>query len=257
MTKIKHCPLSKFSGNEIYKSQWYEDYILAYVFKDVDKGFYIDVGTNNPNIASVTKYFYDLGWNGINFEPQEKYFEMLKQHRPRDININKAVGDSIGETIFVIPYKPEEGIASMDNSMINSLSKDDNKYYLAHNVKTTSLNATLEELNVKEIDFLKIDVEGAEDKVLRGIDLKKFRPKVIVLEAWLPLSGKDYYSYLKFEHILFDNDYLLAMDDELNRYYYRKESPELAAKFREIRKCVVLDKMRRDAFCQNENYCKL
>jgi len=47
------CPPSKFE-NGMYYSQVYEDYILAYVFKNVDSGFYIDIGANDPNVFNLT-----------------------------------------------------------------------------------------------------------------------------------------------------------------------------------------------------------
>lgn len=53
------------------------------------------------------------------------------------------------------------------------------------------------------------------------------------------------------------NGYKFGMNDDLNRYYYRKESPEFAIKFREIGKCVLMDKLAKDNFCQNEDYCQL
>ena len=43
-----------------------EDLILADILKDVKEGFYVDVGANSPTVYSVTKAFYEQGWNGIN-----------------------------------------------------------------------------------------------------------------------------------------------------------------------------------------------
>ena len=50
-------------------SQCLEDFILYCVFYDIENGFYIDVGANDPNDISVSKYFYLDGWHGINIEP--------------------------------------------------------------------------------------------------------------------------------------------------------------------------------------------
>ena len=40
------------------------------------------------------------------------------------------------------------------------------------------------------IDFLKIDVEGAEGDVLFGGDWERFRPKVVVAEAVAPMTSE-------------------------------------------------------------------
>ena len=51
-------------------SQNFEDVMLWRALKDVENGFYIDVGANHPAIDSVTKLFYENGWSGINIEPE-------------------------------------------------------------------------------------------------------------------------------------------------------------------------------------------
>ena len=40
-------------------------------------GFYVDVGANHPTFHSVTKFFYDRGWNGINIEPNTELVREL------------------------------------------------------------------------------------------------------------------------------------------------------------------------------------
>ena len=77
------CPVRGAFGNgPTYYSQYYEDYILAYVFKDHEHGFYVDVGANDPIVHSVTKHFYQLGWRGINVEPHpEKYGRLCRDRR--------------------------------------------------------------------------------------------------------------------------------------------------------------------------------
>ena len=69
-------------------SQFYEDLILFCIFYDVENGFYIDIGANDPDFMSVTKAFYLAGWRGINIEPLPDKFKYLEQKRPNDIIIN-------------------------------------------------------------------------------------------------------------------------------------------------------------------------
>ena len=66
-------------------AQFLEDMVLYCALKDVDKGFYIDVGANDPTNLSVTKFFYDRGWHGINIEPLPDKCALLAEMRPRDI----------------------------------------------------------------------------------------------------------------------------------------------------------------------------
>ena len=71
--------------------------ILYCALKDVDKGFYIDVGANDPTSLSVTKFFYDRGWHGINIEPLTDKCALLSEMRPRDINLCVGLGSERGK----------------------------------------------------------------------------------------------------------------------------------------------------------------
>lgn len=61
--------------NVISYSQNFEDIILWRALKNIENGFYIDVGANDPVVHSVTKLFYENGWRGINCEPVEYWFK--------------------------------------------------------------------------------------------------------------------------------------------------------------------------------------
>ena len=78
--------------NFITYAQFLEDFILYCIFYDIDNGFYIDVGANDPNDISVTKAFYLNGWHGINIEPLPEMQQLLLKHRSRDINLNIGAG---------------------------------------------------------------------------------------------------------------------------------------------------------------------
>jgi hypothetical protein len=101
-------------------------------------------------------------------------------------------------------------------------------------VPMTTLATITRQLDGADVQFLKIDVEGAERDVLLGGEWRAFRPRVILLEAIKPkLPGCDIYSYepawFEWEGLLFKNGYEFGLFDGLNRYYYRREEPELRA----------------------------
>jgi FkbM family methyltransferase len=251
LKRLDQCPQTKFDGAEDRLfSQFYEDYILSYVFQGADKGFYVDVGAHHPHNGSATKYFHDKGWSGMNFEPQVEFYNQFLTYRPKDININKAVSSSNSTVILYIPdtIKGWAGIDPRIEQRAKSISAT-----TKIEIQAITLTEAFKSHNISDIDFIKIDVEGHEDKVLEGLDFKTFRPKVFIIESSSPTNA---FGYLNFEPIMLNNGYKLGMDDELNRYYYRQESPEFAAKFREIRRCVIMSKLLRDKFCQNEDYCQ-
>src|SRR4051812_1354714 len=87
-------------------AQNFEDVLLARVFSGRTVGFYVDVGAADPINLSVTKWFYDQGWCGINIEPNRILFERLAADRARDINLECGIGAASGEAPF---FEPEVG----------------------------------------------------------------------------------------------------------------------------------------------------
>ena len=81
-------------------AQNFADVMLRRVLQDVKAGTYIDVGAQDSTVDSVTKWFYDSGWSGINIEPHPDYFAQLTRDRPRDINLKNAGADTEGNAQF-------------------------------------------------------------------------------------------------------------------------------------------------------------
>jgi FkbM family methyltransferase len=207
-------------------AQNFEDVILHRVFRNKKDGFYIDVGAWDPVVDSVTKFFYDEGWCGINIEPNECYFNKLAAERERDINLHLALGQQ--EEIRTFYVFKEYG-----NSTFDEPSRDRfvELGFQAEpkSVKVSTLAAICRDHVDRPIDFLKVDCEGWEKKALGGADWDRFRPIVIVVEATLPQTNIP--SYLEWEPILMEAQYDMVYFDGLNRFYLRRDSPGLRAHF--------------------------
>jgi hypothetical protein len=76
---------------------------------------------------------------------------------------------------------------------------------------------------------MKIDVEGMEERVLKGWDPRTLRPWIIVIEATLPNSRET--NSGPWEHLLSEANYHFVYFDGLNRFYVASEHPELKASF--------------------------
>ena len=92
----------------------------------------------------------------------------------------------------------------------------------------TTLATLCEKHGLGSIDFLKIDVEGAEGDVLFGGDWKRFRPKVVVAEAVTPLASEQ--GWQDWEPFLISQGYHFVLFDTLNRFYVAQEHRELLAR---------------------------
>jgi FkbM family methyltransferase len=77
-------------------AQNFEDVLLWRVLKDIRGGAYVDVGACDPTEGSVTRWFYDRGWAGVNIEPIPELHARLERERRRDINILAAAGAAPG-----------------------------------------------------------------------------------------------------------------------------------------------------------------
>lgn len=210
-------------------AQNFEDLYLWRALKNIKNGFYIDVGANNPTIDSVTKYFYDIGWHGINIEPLTQNFKALERERVNDINLQLAVGNENTEIKFYdtsIQGEYYSGLASasFEVAQMHSMSGICNEEI---NVKMTTLEYICDNYicDNQDIHFLKIDVEGFEKAVIEGANFKKYRPWIIVIEATKPGTQELYFEH--WEYLILADRYEFAFFDGINRYYYASERKEI------------------------------
>lgn len=211
-------------------AQNFEDVVLNRVFHNVNQGHYVDIGAFDPAIDSVTKHFYDHGWSGVNVEPVARFHAKFVAERPRDWNLNVVVGSSVGEVAF--QEWGDSGLSTI-REMFDARAVERLGFQCTtRKLPMTTLAEISKQLPDADVQFLKIDVEGAERDVLLGGEWRAFRPRVILLEAIKPkLPGCNIHSFeptwFEWEGILLQNGYEFALFDGLNRYYYRREEPEL------------------------------
>ncbi len=190
---LKNNPLYKIirkAGlNYLYKlpnksySQEGEDLILNRYFDYKPNGFYIDIGAYHPTRFSNTYLFYKKGWKGINIEARPGSKEIFDKVRKRDLNIEAAVSDEIRELIY---YKFNEPALNGFSKEISLERNKSEKYKIIEEIKIQT--TTLKELFSKQlkpnskIDFMTIDVEGHDLKVLKSNDWKLYRPNIVLVE---------------------------------------------------------------------------
>lgn len=199
-----------------------EDIVLDRVFARGRRGFYIDVGANGPVVDSITKHFYDLGWHGINIEPSAQPFQELAAARTRDVNLNVGLSDVAGEGTF---YAFEESTISTFSPQSAARLHELGKTSTTLTVPTMTLAEVCAAHVTGTIDFLSVDVEGHEYQVLSGADWKRWRPRVVVVEATEPTTPIP--AHERWEQILLDAEYLFATFDGVNRFYVRAEDADL------------------------------
>ena len=161
-----------------------EDYHLAQVFAGKTDGFYIDVGAGHPVADNVSFHFYLQGWRGIVVEPQERLCALYEHLRPRDIAASVLIGAESGRAKFH-EVDRLHGFSTTVERHARGAAKFGASFRTSRKFVLT-LASLCDAHRVEEIDFLKVDVEGAERDVLAGADWRRFRPKVVLVEAVAP-----------------------------------------------------------------------
>lgn len=163
-------------------SQLFEDHFIDKYFNHKKKGFYVDIGANDPACINNTKLFYCKGWKGMNIEPNTGLFKKFLSKRGRDINLNIGIGHEKGLHDFYV----------FKNHVYSTFSKEEAGKRISKGfsveIKKVEVDR-LENILAKHlpkdhvIDFFSIDTEGYDMVVLKTNDWKKFRPKLICIEV--------------------------------------------------------------------------
>ncbi|NOU06198.1 MAG: FkbM family methyltransferase [Hyphomicrobiaceae bacterium] len=204
-----------------------EDYVLDQVFFDIAQGTYVDVGGGHPVADNVSFFAYLKGWRGLIVEPQETLAAAYAGIRPRDTVVAHLAGRTDGEIAFHV-VDGMHGLSSAVQANADSAAKYGASYRtVKHRVRP--LSHLIDEAKLGAIDFLKIDVEGAEADVLAGIDFKRHRPRVILVEAVNPNTSGDEWKI--WEPIILGAGYQFVFFDNLNRFYVAEEAAALKERF--------------------------
>ena len=194
-----------------YYAEFAEDVFTDRIFRNLNSGFYVDVGCYHPFKGSLTYRLYKRNWNGLNLDISKTSIDLFNISRNKDININLAVTNFDGETFYY-----ENSSINQQNSLIR-LDESQKKI----KIKCNTLNTIFEKNNVKNIDYLNVDVEGTELKVVEGINLQKYKPKLISIEN-NNLLIEDYLNSDIYK-ILIKNNYVFINKIGVTNFFITKE----------------------------------
>lgn len=192
---VKRIVCKKTFMNKYYQksySQCGEDLIIKHIFDrlKIIRPSFLDIGAYHPFSINNTALFYLNGSKGINIEPNTDYFKLFLNDRKRDVNLNVGIAGKPG---FLNYY-------GMNVPALNTFSKKEADNYVREGYKIQKISRikteTIENIlrkywNGKFPDFLSIDAEGLELKILKSVNLKMNYPKVICVETLsFSTSGK-------------------------------------------------------------------
>ena len=186
-----------------------EDIFISKFFRDLNKGFYVDVGALHPINGSLTYLLYQRGWNGINIDMMQENLKLFNIFRKRDVNLDIAVSSSKG-SINAYLFEVGSGVNTNQLKLAKKWKNKINKNFTKRIVKKNTLNNILKNYRViTDFDFLNIDVEGHEFDVLKGLNLKIYRPKLISIEIHV-LKTKEIFRTSVFKYLSKNNYELVS-----------------------------------------------
>ena len=175
----------------MFYSQDKQDQILeTQVFKGYKNGFFMDIGAHDGKSINNTLYFEESNnWTGVNVEPIKKVYNDLVVNRPNCININCAVCNNDGISEFICNKGYTEMISGIKDTFdprhMQRLQRENRRYGSTTEiieVETKRLETICDSHKITHINYLSIDVEGAEFEVIKSINFDKVYIDVIGFE---------------------------------------------------------------------------
>ena len=176
----------KFFTKKKSYSQFGEDLVVNNFFKNF-VGRYVDIGCYHPIKYNNTALLHKKGWKGVNIDLNRKSIDLFNACRKNDLNITACLSDKIEEVTIYL---------DSEFSALNSIYIDNSKNFKFKDLKKISIKTKIFPDLIKDnFDFLNIDCEGNDFKILKTIDFKRYTPKIINIEVSLDYK-KDIYNYM-------------------------------------------------------------
>ena len=204
-----HGPASRAAGTYWYidapgnfHGQAGQDKSVVTILKNKTNGYFIDLAANRPVFLSNTRALErDYNWNGVCIDANQKMLDLLIAQRSCRV-IKAVITDKAGETVKFTRtpevateekesskfrqaqkelHDGEGGIVSdgMDNT--EGLAKE--KQWLVEEHTTTTLVDVLTHVGAPPIiDYLSLDIEGAEYLAMKAFDFTKWSFQVLTVE---------------------------------------------------------------------------
>ncbi len=175
------------AGEDRFVLTWLQ---VVYGLSDISKIRYCDIGANHPRHLSNTFALYTLGASGVLIEPDSTQCALLRRERPRDVVLNVGVAFDNRRSAKLKRFS-----SSVFNTFLQSqadLVAESSKKWEPHQIQAVVDEVEIELVPANDIlskhfpegvEFISIDAEGVDFPILQSIDLLRFHPKMICVEA--------------------------------------------------------------------------
>jgi hypothetical protein len=152
-------------------------------------GFFIEAGGSSPEDQNNTALLESNGWKGLIVEPKLNFNNIYKLRRPKTILENYVLvsNDFVGDTI----------LGDFSHYMVGGVLNIHNVDWKPTPHKAIQLSKLLIKHNIKEVQFMSLDVEGYEEQVLKGVDFENVFFHVLDIENHKQLGVTQDFSFLE------------------------------------------------------------
>lgn len=184
-----------------------EQEIIRTFFFNKQNGIFVDVGANHPFDYSQSYHLEEMGWRGLLIEPLPSYCELLRLNRKATVIQNACSSEANHKK--TLPLSVAGALSTLEENLVAIGAKKSNDVVY---VETRTLNSILSDNHIDPgFDFLSIDIEGHEMEMFKGFDMRKWKPKLILLEDHVT-------SHLKHNYML-SHGYQLLLRTGINSLY--------------------------------------
>jgi FkbM family methyltransferase len=168
-------------------AQYGEENFLLNFFSRNNNGFLVDIGAADGVRYSNSRTLIEMGWSGLLVEPNTNSFKKLKllyDGNERVILENVGCSDeSIDSADFYVDKNDEfEQLSTFSDAQVDKCKKIFNCEFEKNEVRVVKTSDLFKTHSITKIDFLSIDTEAFDTKVINGIDLNECDIELICIE---------------------------------------------------------------------------
>lgn len=171
-----------------YSQHGQDQYLHETFFKERSGGTFIEFGALDGLLDSNTLFFErNLDWTGILIEPNPAAFELLLKNRPNCQLANVAISNQNATLPFLKIAGGFYGWSGLSDDIEPQHHERIDRYIQQDELQTIQVSVhdlawLAERYQLTDVDFMSIDTEGTEEKIIRAFPWEQLRVGVFCIE---------------------------------------------------------------------------
>ena len=156
-----------------------DNYFADEILKEIKSGNYVDIGCYHPIKNSQTFVLHKNNWNGVNIDISKETIEMFKIFRKKDISLNIGIANFVGKTKCYFE-KEISMVTGLDKNFLKNLGRE---VKFEREIETITIKKLRKDYHLTKIDFLKIDCENLDEKIITTSSMEDLKANYLSVEV--------------------------------------------------------------------------